>query len=77
MRYKSLVAARPEEAAALAEMAQAVATERYRCYEELALRDGSRFHPAAEAVDQQLVVGLSDSETDLGRRIDSESWKGA
>jgi len=77
MRYKSLVATRPEEAGKLAEMAQAVATERYRSYEELALRDGSRFHPAAEAVGRELVVGLSDSETDLGRRMESESQKGS
>ena len=55
MRYKSLAAVRPEEAAALAEMAQTVATERYRSYEELAQRDGSRFHPAAEAVGQKLI----------------------
>jgi pyruvate-ferredoxin/flavodoxin oxidoreductase len=55
MRYKSLSAVRPEEAAALAEIAQTVATERYRSYEELAQRDGSRFHPAAEAVDQKLI----------------------
>jgi pyruvate-ferredoxin/flavodoxin oxidoreductase len=53
-RYKSLAAVRPEEAARLAEMAQAVATERYRSYEELAQRDGSRFHPPAEGVAREL-----------------------
>ena len=76
MRYKSLAAMRPEEAAALAEMAQTVATERYRSYEELAQRDGSRFHPAAETVSQELVVDLSDSGTGLGRRTGNELRKG-
>jgi pyruvate-ferredoxin/flavodoxin oxidoreductase len=65
MRYKSLAAMRPQEAAALAEMAQTVAAERYRSYEELAQRDGSRFHPAAEAVAQELAVGLPDSGNGL------------
>jgi pyruvate-ferredoxin/flavodoxin oxidoreductase len=76
IRYKSLAAMRPEEAAALAEMAQTVATERYRSYEELAQRDGSRFHPAAETVSQELVVDLSDSGTGLGRRTGNELRKG-
>jgi len=76
MRYKSLAAVRPEEAAALAEMAQTVATERYRSYEELAQRDGSRFHPAAETVSQESVVDLSDSGTGLGRRTGNELRKG-
>jgi pyruvate-ferredoxin/flavodoxin oxidoreductase len=70
MRYKSLAAVRPKEAAALAEMAQAVATERYRGYEELARRDGSRFHPAAEAVDPELQVDLPDGGA---RRADHEA----
>jgi pyruvate-ferredoxin/flavodoxin oxidoreductase len=61
MRYKSLATARPEEAAALAEMAQHVAAERYRSYEELAQRDGSRFHPAGEAVSKAPATGPSDS----------------
>jgi pyruvate-ferredoxin/flavodoxin oxidoreductase len=76
MRYKSLAAVRPEEAAALAEMAQTVATERYRAYEELAQRDGSRFHPAAEAVAQESLVGSSDGGTGLGRRTGNELRKG-
>jgi uncharacterized protein YdbL (DUF1318 family) len=67
---------RPQEAAALAEMAQTVATERYRSYEELAQRDGSRFHPAAEAVAQELVVGLPDSGNGPGRRTGNELRKG-
>jgi hypothetical protein len=57
-------------------MAQTVATERYRSYEELAQRDGSRFHPAAEAVSQELVVDLSDSGAGLGRHTDNGLRKG-
>jgi hypothetical protein len=67
---------RPQEAAALAEMAQTVAVERYCSYEELAQRDGSRFHPAAEAVSQELVVNLSDSGTGLGRGTGNDLPKG-
>jgi pyruvate-ferredoxin/flavodoxin oxidoreductase len=52
LRYRSLAETRPDEAALLVEMAQAVATERYRSYEALARTDGSRFHPAAEAIDR-------------------------
>ena len=48
LRYKSLVDSRPQEAAELSAMAQVVATERYRKYEELARTDGSRFHPATD-----------------------------
>jgi pyruvate-ferredoxin/flavodoxin oxidoreductase len=59
LRYKSLVNTRPAEAAELGAMAQAVATERYRKYEELARQDGSRFHPAAEAVDEACVVSVN------------------
>jgi pyruvate-ferredoxin/flavodoxin oxidoreductase len=65
IRYKSLAAARPEEAAALVEMAQAVATERYRSYEEFARRDGSRFHPAAESVEHE-AIGDNDEAADHG-----------
>jgi hypothetical protein len=57
-------------------MAQAVATERYRSYEELAQRDGSRFHPAAEAVSQELVIDLSDSGAGPGRQTDNGLRKG-
>jgi hypothetical protein len=59
LQAKSLVATRPEEAAELAAMAQAVATERYRKYEELARQDGSRFHPAAGSVDEACVVTVN------------------
>jgi pyruvate-ferredoxin/flavodoxin oxidoreductase len=47
LRYSSLARSRPDEADALLAMAQAAVTEKYREYEELARRDGSRFHPDA------------------------------
>jgi pyruvate-ferredoxin/flavodoxin oxidoreductase len=47
LRYSSLARTRPEEADALLVIAQAAVTEKYREYEELARRDGSRFHPDA------------------------------
>ncbi len=47
LRYSSLANARPEEAETLLAMAQAAVTEKYRQYEELASRDGTRFHPDA------------------------------
>jgi len=55
LRYKSLVDSRPQEAAELSAMAQVVATERYRKYEELARTDGSRFHPATESVSEARI----------------------
>jgi pyruvate-ferredoxin/flavodoxin oxidoreductase len=48
IRYTALTASKPEAAAALAEMAQSVVDEKYRQYEELATREGSRFHPPSE-----------------------------
>jgi pyruvate-ferredoxin/flavodoxin oxidoreductase len=45
IRYSSLASARPEEAAALLTAAQAAVIEKYRQYEDLAARDGSRFQP--------------------------------
>jgi pyruvate-ferredoxin/flavodoxin oxidoreductase len=45
LRYSSLANSRPEDAEMLLGMAQAAVTEKYRQYEELASRDGSRFHP--------------------------------
>ena len=50
IRYTSLAASRPEDAEALLAMAQAVVHEKYRQYEDLAARDGSRFHPNAEDI---------------------------
>ena len=49
LRYSSLANVRPEEADALLDMAQAAVTEKYRQYEELAGREGTRFHPDARA----------------------------
>ncbi len=46
LRYSSLAQSAPAEADTLLDMAQDVVTEKYRQYEELAARDGSRFHPA-------------------------------
>jgi pyruvate-ferredoxin/flavodoxin oxidoreductase len=40
----------PESAAELLDQAQAAADERYRIYEDLAARDGSRFLPHWEDV---------------------------
>ena len=51
LRYSSLANTRPEEADELLTMAQAAVGEKYRQYEELASRDGSRFHPDARADD--------------------------
>jgi pyruvate-ferredoxin/flavodoxin oxidoreductase len=50
IRYTTLKSSKPEEAEALLAMAQAVVTEKYRQYEDLAARDGSRFHPNADDV---------------------------
>ena len=45
-RYRGLTVSRPQEAAAVMRAAQAVVTEKYRQYEELATRPGDRFHPS-------------------------------
>ncbi|MGI4950516.1 MAG: pyruvate:ferredoxin (flavodoxin) oxidoreductase [Janthinobacterium lividum] len=50
LRYKSLADTRPAEAEAVLALAQATVTEKYRQYEELAARDGTRFHPAIPQV---------------------------
>jgi pyruvate-ferredoxin/flavodoxin oxidoreductase len=49
LRYSSLANARRDEADALLAMAQQAVTEKYRQYEELASREGTRFHPDARA----------------------------
>ena len=49
LRYKSLADTRPAEAEAVLALAQATVTEKYRQYEELAARDGTRFHPDVPA----------------------------
>ncbi|KAB2853753.1 MAG: pyruvate:ferredoxin (flavodoxin) oxidoreductase, partial [Bauldia sp.] len=45
LRYKILVQADRERAAHMMRQAQAAVDERYRIYEDLAARDGSRFQP--------------------------------
>ena len=45
LRYRSLAESRPDEARMLLREAQAAVDERYRLYEDMAARDGSRFHP--------------------------------
>ncbi|MGI4953161.1 MAG: pyruvate:ferredoxin (flavodoxin) oxidoreductase [Janthinobacterium lividum] len=47
LRYRSLADTRPAEAEAVMALAQATVIEKYRQYEELAARDGTRFHPDA------------------------------
>ena len=46
IRYSSLADARPDEAASLLAAAQTAVVEKYRQYEDLATRDGSRFRSA-------------------------------
>jgi pyruvate-ferredoxin/flavodoxin oxidoreductase len=50
LRYRSLAASRPEEAAQLLTLAQTAVTEKYAQYEALARSDGSRFHPDARGI---------------------------
>ena len=53
LRYSSLANSRPGEAETLLGMAQAAVTGKYRRYEELASRDGGRFHPDAQAQERE------------------------
>ncbi|WP_039903749.1 pyruvate:ferredoxin (flavodoxin) oxidoreductase [Acetobacter tropicalis] len=50
LRYKILSRTHPEAAGHLLDQAQAAANERYRVYEDMAVRDGSRFLPHWEDV---------------------------
>ncbi|MFP2872866.1 pyruvate:ferredoxin (flavodoxin) oxidoreductase [Acetobacter tropicalis] len=50
LRYKILSRTHPEAAGHLLDQAQAAANERYRVYEDMAARDGSRFLPHWEDV---------------------------
>jgi len=45
VRFKSLTQTHPDKAKRMLEQAQRGVEERYRVYEDLAARDGSRFHP--------------------------------
>jgi pyruvate-ferredoxin/flavodoxin oxidoreductase len=49
-RYSALMQSRPAEADAVLAMAQRAVDEKYRQYEDLAMRDGSRFNPDAAAM---------------------------
>ncbi len=55
LRYSSLASTHPEAADALLAQAQAAVNEKYRQYEELASRDGSRFHPDVRPERQEAV----------------------
>jgi pyruvate-ferredoxin/flavodoxin oxidoreductase len=46
VRFKALAQTHPDEAKRMLERAQQGVLERYQVYEDLASRDGSRFHPA-------------------------------
>ena len=65
LRYSSLAHSRPEDAEMLLTMAQAAVTEKYRQYEELASRDGSRFHPEVPPQAREPVTPTSP-EVDRG-----------
>ena len=45
LRYRILTQTRPEDAPLLLRQAQATVDERYRLYEDMAAREGTRFHP--------------------------------
>jgi len=45
VRFKSLAQTHPDEAKRMLDLSQRGIEERYRVYEDLATRDGSRFHP--------------------------------
>jgi len=45
VRFKSLRQTHPDAAKKMLNQAQHALEERYRMYEDLASRDGSRFHP--------------------------------
>ena len=50
LRYKTIVRNNPEGAAEMLVQAQTAVDEKYRIYEDLAARDGSRFLPHWEDV---------------------------
>ena len=50
VRFKVLEQTHPSEARHMLQQAQLVVEERYKLYEDLASRDGSRFHPHWEEV---------------------------
>ena len=68
LRYSSLASSRPEDAEMLLTMAQAAVTEKYRQYEELASRDGSRFHPDVRQRSQEPKSPLPGMEGQAEQR---------
>jgi pyruvate-ferredoxin/flavodoxin oxidoreductase len=71
LRYSSLASTKPADADTLLTMAQAAVTEKYRQYEELASRDGSRFHPDARhkpdlRADQNVPAKTRDTQDHRG-----------
>jgi len=62
-RYRLLTQTRPEDAPMLLRDAQAVVDERYRVYEDLAAREGTRFHPFWE--DKAVTQGPTKAEAKL------------
>jgi pyruvate-ferredoxin/flavodoxin oxidoreductase len=50
VRFKSLTQTRPDDARHMLAQAQLELEERYRVYEDLAARDGGRFHPHWEEI---------------------------
>ena len=59
-RYRLLTQTRPEDAPMLLREAQAVVDERYRVYEDMATRAGTRFHPFWE--DKAITQGQTKVE---------------
>jgi pyruvate-ferredoxin/flavodoxin oxidoreductase len=68
LRYSSLADTRPAEADILLAKAQAAVTEKYRQYEELASRDGSRFHPDAQEPARDAMSPATLLKADVGRQ---------
>jgi pyruvate-ferredoxin/flavodoxin oxidoreductase len=46
VRFKAVAQANPDAAKRMLDQSQRALLERYQVYEDLASRDGSRFHPA-------------------------------
>ena len=62
LRYRSLAATRPRKRPRARNGASG-GDRRYRSYEELARRDGSRFHPAAERVARERAAAVPTTES--------------
>ena len=62
-RYRILTRTRPQDAGMLLREAQAAVDERYRVYEDMAARDGTRFHPFWQ--DAAVTQGGTKVETRL------------